>query len=145
MRHRIRIQPYVTPEIHRKLRAYSAANDLTDSAVAEAALGDFLEPDGVDEALIMRRLDGIAQVLAQLQHDLAVVSQAVGIIARESFFAPRPTVTKETRHQADRIYRAFLERISRQLSAGVTLAGEVRRASASPSQPSSGSDTAEGQ
>src|SRR5258708_35118722 len=145
MRHRIRIQPYVTPEIHRKLRAYSAANDVTGSAVAEAALGDFLEPDGVDEALIMRRLDGIAQVLAQLQHDLAVVSQAVGISARESFFAPRPTVTKETRDQADSIYRAFLERISRQLSAGVTLASEVRRASASPSQPRSGSATAEGQ
>jgi hypothetical protein len=61
MRRRIRIQPYVSPEIHRKLRAYSAANDLTDSAVAQAALGDFLEPDGVDEGLIMRRLDGIAQ------------------------------------------------------------------------------------
>ena len=87
MRHRIRIQPYVTPEIHRKLRAYSAANDLTDSAVAEAALGDFLEPDGVDEALIMRRLDGVAQVLAQLQHDLAVVSQAVADLARTPFTA----------------------------------------------------------
>ena len=140
MRHRVRIQPYVSPEIHRKLRAHSAANDLTDSAVAEAALADFLEPDGVDEALIMRRLDDVAQVLAQLQHDVAVVSQAVGIFAHQSFLAPRPTITQEATRQADGIYRACLERISAHLSVGVTLAAEVRIASANPSQARSGSD-----
>ncbi len=145
MRHRIRIQPYVLPATHRKLRAYSAAKDLTDSAVAEAALSEYLERDNFDEPLIVRRLDSVVRALAQLQNDMDIVSKAFGIFARQSFVASPPNPTVDDRRRADGTYRAFLERVSTEIDAGVRFAGEVGRARKGPrtappdrAQPGSG-------
>ena len=55
MRHRVRIQPYIPNDLHLKLRAHSMAHTLTDSAVTEAALREYLERDAVDEDLVVRR------------------------------------------------------------------------------------------
>jgi hypothetical protein len=54
MRYRVRIQPYISPELYRKLRAHSAVRNVTDSAVAEEALSKYLESDAVEEALMLR-------------------------------------------------------------------------------------------
>jgi hypothetical protein len=45
MRHRVRIQPYVSPDIHQRLRTYGAAQGLTESAIAEGAFGEYLARD----------------------------------------------------------------------------------------------------
>ena len=51
MRHRIRIQPYISTDLHRKLRAHALAQAVTDSAVTEAALRDYLEHGNVSNAV----------------------------------------------------------------------------------------------
>jgi hypothetical protein len=144
MRHRVRIQPYVSPATHRKLRAYSAAKGLTDSAVAEAALSEYFEHDAFDEPLIVQRLDGVARALAQVQHDLDVISQAFGLFARHAFLETPPTATSEDRRRADGIYRAFLNRISMDMQAGIRFAREVGRARSAPSVPTPGSNATGG-
>ena len=145
MRHRVRIQPYVLPATHRKLRAYSAAKDLTDSAVAEAALSEYLERDNFDEPLIVRRLDSVVRALAQLQNDVDILSKAFGIFAGHSFIVSPAHPTADDQLRAHGTYRAFLERISADINAGVRFAGEVGRARKEPrtappdrAQPGSG-------
>ena len=63
MRNRVRIQPYISPDLRKRLAASSAAQDVTESAIAEAALAKYLEPDQTNEALIVRRLDSVAQAV----------------------------------------------------------------------------------
>ena len=144
MRHRVRIQPYVSPATHRKLRAYSAAQDLTDSAVAEAALSEFLERDNFDEPLIVRRLDSVVRALAELQNDVDIISKAFGIFARHAFLSAPANTTAEDRRRADGMYGAFLARISAEISAGIRFSGEVGRVRAGTPTTPPGSSPAAG-
>jgi len=139
MRHRVRIQPYIPADLHRKLRAHSMAHALTDSAVAEAALREYLEREGVDEDLVVRRMDGVTHAVAQLQHDMDVLSQAVCLLAWHSYQTPLPAQTPEGKRTAEVYYANFLSRIASRLAAGVRLAGDVRRASNDASQVATGS------
>jgi hypothetical protein len=141
MRHRIRIQPYISPDLHRKLRAHAMAQAVTDSAVTEAALRDYLERDGVDEDLVVRRMDGVTQAVAQLQHDMDVLSQAVCLMAWRSYQTPLAAQTPEAARQAAEDYATFLGRIASRLAAGARLAGDVQRASKDTSRAPTGSGT----
>ena len=69
MRHRIRIQPYLSPEVHQKLRAYTSTRRLTESGVAEEALAQYLARDQVEEALVVRRLDALTQSVKGVQRE----------------------------------------------------------------------------
>jgi hypothetical protein len=140
MRHRVRIQPYVLPATHRKLRAYAAAQNLTDSAVTEAALSEYLERDNFDEPLIVRRLDSVVGALAQLQSDVDIMSKGFGIFARYSFLRAQANTTAEERRRADDTYGAFLARISDEIAAGVRFVTEVDRSRNRPPRTRSASD-----
>lgn len=141
MRHRVRIQPYIPNDLHLKLRAHSMAHTLTDSAVTEAALREYLERDAVDEDLVVRRMDGVTQAVAQLQHDMDVLSQAVCLMAWRSYQTPVPAQTPEGARQAEANYRTFLSTIASRLAAGARLAGDVRRATKDTSRVATGSGT----
>jgi len=127
MRNRLRIQPYVSPEIRRKLAAYSAAQGVTESAVVDAALQEYLESDGVEEALVVRRLDGVGQAVAQVQNELDVLAWAFARFVRFSFLAARPPAPEAVK-QMEALYSAFLTQVSGDTASGVTFAGAVRRA-----------------
>ena len=100
MRHRIRIQPYISPEVHQKVRAYAAARTLTESAVTEAALSEYCERDQIESSLVERRLDAVVHAIAQVQHDVNVVAQALAVFARYSFSdAPIPTPDPLCQHE----------------------------------------------
>jgi hypothetical protein len=88
MRHPIRIQPYLSPDLHKKLSAYTAARSLTVSAVISAALGEYLERDEVEDAVIVRRLDGVTQVVGQLKRELETLAVGFGTFAWQSFLRP---------------------------------------------------------
>lgn len=127
MRNRLRIQPYVSPEVRRKLGAYSAAQGVTESAVVDAALREYLEGNGVEEALVVRRLDGVAQAVAKVQNELDVLAWGFARFVRFSFLAARPP-TSEAVKQMEALYGTFLNTISGDAASGVTFAGAVRRA-----------------
>lgn len=96
MRYRIRIQPYISPELYRKLRTHSAMRNVTDSAVAEEALSKYLQSDAVEEALVLRRLSRVDEAVARLQHDVDVLSQTVATLARYALASPPSVVSRTT-------------------------------------------------
>ena len=87
MRNRARMQPWVPLDVRRRTRAYCVTHDLTESALTTAALVQYMDGSGVDEELVVRRLDGLTQAVAQLQHDLDVLGVAFGGYAWRSFVA----------------------------------------------------------
>jgi hypothetical protein len=139
MRHRIRIQPYISPDLHRKLRAHALAQAVTDSAVTEAALRDYLERGIVEEDLVVRRLDGVTHAVAQLQHDVDVLSQAVCLSVWRSYQTSLPAQTPEGARRAEASYETFLSTISSRLAAGTRLSGDVRRAGKDAARAATGS------
>jgi hypothetical protein len=108
MRRRVRRPSYVDPVLDQRARAYAIAHGLTDSAVTEAALKKYLDEGSVDEALVVRRLDCVKEVVTKILHDLNVLGVAFGGYARFSFISA-PAVTPEAIRRADSANRAFLE------------------------------------
>jgi hypothetical protein len=132
MRNRVRIQPYISPDLRKRLQAYSAAQDVTESAIAEAALVKYLEPDRSDEALIVRRLDSVAQVLGRVEERLEIVAETVGQFIRFAFkLAPEKFPAGATAH-ADGLVRNLLVSVSRTVGTGTTFLAAVRRARLAP-------------
>lgn len=132
MRHRVRIQPYVSPDLRRRLAAYSAAQDVTESAVAEAALTKYLEPDRENEALMGRRLDSVVQTLGRVEERLEVVAEAVGRFVRFSFQLAPERISAEAMDRGAGLYRAFLAKVATALAARTTFVAAVRRARLTP-------------
>jgi hypothetical protein len=131
MRNRVRIQPYISPDLRKRLQAYSAAQDVTESAIAEAALVKYLEPDRSDEALIVRRLDSVAQVLGRVEERLEIVAETVGQFILFAFkLAPEKVPSASTR--TDGLVRNLLVSVSRAVGTGTTFLAAVRRARLAP-------------
>jgi hypothetical protein len=128
MRNRVRIQPYIAPDIRRTLATYSAAQGVTESAVAEAALREYFERDGIEEALVIRRLDGVAHAVAKLQDDLDVLAQAFSRFAKYSFMVASSAPSLDASSRGDALFGQFLSSVCSDLGSGVRFSGAVRRA-----------------
>jgi hypothetical protein len=128
MRYRVRIQPYVSPDVHRKLRAYSAVHDLTDSAVAEAALTEYLGQEGVEEALVLRRLGGVDEAVARVQRDVEVLSQTVAALARYALASAPTEFPPGAGRRATQLFMQVLAQAAKEMDSGVRLAGLLDRA-----------------
>lgn len=132
MRHAVRIQPYISADLFKKLRAYAAARSLTVSAVVGAALGEYLERDEVEDALLVRRLDRVMHAISGLQRDVDALAAGFGRFVRYSFFSAPATATTEMVRRADALYREFLARVCDQLRDGSRFTGQVWRAQPVP-------------
>jgi hypothetical protein len=128
MRYRVRIQPYVSPEVHRKLRAYSAMHDLTDSAVAEAALTEYLGRQEIEEALVLRRMGSVDEAVARLQRDVDVLSQTVAALARYALASAPAEFPPGAGRRARQLFTQVLAQAAKEMDSGVRLAGLLDRA-----------------
>ena len=127
MKDHIRTQPYVPRKLDSTLRAHCAAANLTVSAVVTEALVQYMKRDDVERDLILRRIDGISQPLGKLQHDLDVLARTFATFANVAFsFVPTPGPGAKER--GDALYNVVLARVSRELTAGMTLWGDLVRA-----------------
>lgn len=140
MRTRTRMQPWVPLEVRKQTRAYCVTHDVTESALTTAALVQYMKGSRVDEDLVVRRLDGLTQAVAQIQHDLDVLGVAFSGYAWRSFVSAE-TPTREGQQQARSIYWDFLRQAYEQISRGVRLPRQVLQAgSSAPPQPDGGKD-----
>jgi hypothetical protein len=135
VRQTVRIQPYVSRETQRKLRVYSKTRRLTESAVTDAALVEYLERDQVEQALVVRRLDGLAETVGELQHDLDVVGQVLAVYVRYAFLSAPATTTREERRRADVVFADFLATVATELKAGRGLTSQVSGVGPAVSSP----------
>jgi hypothetical protein len=139
MGNRVRFQPYISVELRRRVEAYAAAQGVTESAIAEAALGEYLERDRTEPGLVVRRLDRVGEVLARVEEKLEIVGETVGRQVRQAFSVTPPTISAKARAEAADLYRQFIGTISQAVGTGATFLGAVRRARLSPAVPPSGS------
>ncbi len=130
MRSRVRRQSYVDRDLDQRARAHATAHRVTDSSVTEAALIKYLEA-GVDEDLVVRRLDAVVQAVQHLEHDVEVLTGAFAVFARFSFFSV-PRLTPDDHQRLDATYKQFLRTVSMRLRTGVRFAREVRDVDAPP-------------
>ena len=136
MRHRIRIQPYLSPEVHKKLRDHASSHHVTESGVAEEALVQYLARGQVEEALVVRRLDALTQSVKGVQREQEVLAQAVVHVAKFLFRLAAGSAP-DAKAYAERRYEKLVAKVAEELKAGVSLTGDVRRASlfAAPPTP----------
>jgi hypothetical protein len=124
MRERIRIQPYVSRDLRRKLRAWSSAQNVTESAVTEAALTEYLDDGRVDEDVISRRLDLVSQAVARRQNDVDLLSDAFGRYVRHVFLE----AVYKTGADAEAKYESFLRGVLDESGVGGRFIRDVRLA-----------------
>ena len=74
MRHRIREQSYVDPELLKQVRAYEAAKGWTHSAFTKEAYERFLAAERGDADLVGSRLDTLTQRLERHQNTLELLA-----------------------------------------------------------------------
>ena len=70
MRHKVREQSYVHPELRKKVQAYASARGWTRSAFTKEAYERFLAGERGDVDLVGSRLDTLTQRLERLQNTL---------------------------------------------------------------------------
>lgn len=125
MRRAIRIQPYLAPDLFQKLRAYAAAQSLTVSAVVSAALGEYFERNAVEDALILRRLDNVAQAVEHVRRDLDALGIGFGRFVRYSLLTVPAMPDEKALKQGEVLFRTFLARVGEQFRAGVNFTRQV--------------------
>ncbi|HVV53598.1 MAG TPA: hypothetical protein VHO06_28340 [Polyangia bacterium] len=95
------------------------------SAVVADALGEYLERDEVEDALLVRRLDVLNEVVEQLRRDLDTLAVGFGRFVRYSFFSAPLEVDDKVVNRAEALYRDFLSKVGEQLRAGVRFSRQV--------------------
>jgi hypothetical protein len=117
---RVRLHPYVDAPVAKRLACYRTATGVTESAVVQAALCQYLDGQ-TDAMLVLRRLDRLGRAGARTQRDLEILSEAFAIWVK-LWFAHTPNVAEDAkplaRASAEARYRQFVEYVAEQLSGG---------------------------
>ena len=79
-----KISGRLSEEIVERLETAAHRPGASKTTILEAALDRFLDPgaETIDDATLLRRLDGMSRQLEQLEHDLKIVNEAVALHAR---------------------------------------------------------------
>jgi hypothetical protein len=122
-----RIQPYIAREVRQRLARHCAGLGLTESAVVNEALTQYL--DGTSDAMLwMRRQDLLDRRVQRLARDVEILSQTVGLFLR-IWLAHTPPLPKEARHAANQSgeqrYRLLLERVGEQFNEGKRFVDDI--------------------
>jgi hypothetical protein len=128
---RVRLQPYVPPELAERLSAFCAATSATESGAVQAALGQYLDQTG-DMTLLLRRLDRLGRAGERTQRDLELLSQAFAFWLR-LWFASVPNLAQDAkasaRITAENRYKHFVEHLAEQFAGGKRFLDDLPRES----------------
>ncbi len=124
---RRQIHPYLPIELHKRLQAYCAARDVTETSVIQAALQDYLD-DSSDKTLLMRRLDRISRALDRVGRDQDITAETIAVFVQVWLgFAPK---LEGSEREAAKLsgrsrYQQFIEEVARRYSAGTRLVDDI--------------------
>lgn len=117
---RVRLQPYLLPELAKRLRLRCAANGMTESAGIAAAIEHWVD-DTSDRTLLFRRLDGLGRAFERLQRDECFHSEAFAVFVR-TWFAHTPSLPEDRRSaaraSAEGRYRQFVQHVVQEFAGG---------------------------
>jgi hypothetical protein len=82
MKRKVTVQ--LSEHVVERLETAAERPDASKAAIVESALERFLDPEAetIDDATLLRRLDGMSQQLARLAHELRLVNEVVALHAR---------------------------------------------------------------
>jgi hypothetical protein len=125
---RRRLYPYVSGSLGQRLAETCAARGVTESAVVEEALEQYLGGAN-DLKLVMQRLDRLSGEMRHQKRDLELLSEAFAASLKFSFAHTRP-VPEESRMAAlalaDALYKQFVVHIVQQYSSGARFLDALR-------------------
>lgn len=141
MRHRIREQSYVDPELLKQVRAYEAAMGCTHSAFTTEAYERFLATERGDADVVGSRLDTLTRRLERHQNTLELLAMTFARYAEVwCRFLPMQPQTPESAQRGEKLYTELLRGVGRKFTAGRRFTGEVFAATGDqvPPRPGSG-------
>jgi hypothetical protein len=116
----------LSPATAGQLADYAIRKRASQAEIVEAALVSFLSPDGSErmEAAFSRRIDQVLRQLEQLDRNVEVGNEALGLFVRFWLTANPPLPdSSTTAAQAKGLerYNAFVQALARRLDAGERL------------------------
>jgi len=128
---RRQIKVRVDPELGAHVKRYCAAHNLTETALIQAAVKEYLSNTSPYESL-MRRLDRVSQQLEQSKHSALTLAEAFAAFVR-LWLAHTPEVpSRDAAHvwrEALPRYRRFVDHVAKRLQADDAFFLELSRVS----------------
>ena len=126
---RVRLQPYVSAELGQRLMSLCAARGVTETAVVQEALRQYL--DGVsDTTLMLRRLDRVGRDVHKNHRDLELLTEAFSLWMK-LWFAHTPSIPEEgkraARTSAEARYKQFVDHLAEQFTGGKRFLDDLPR------------------
>ena len=130
MRTKRRIQPYVRPDTFERLRLFAAATGLGESIVVDQALRDYLNRDGIERDLVIRRLDRNTLAINELRHDIHALAEAWAVLTRAwlSTATPptNPDAAKAGRRRGEEALKLLVASAAERYGSGPTFIPQLR-------------------
>ena len=148
MRHKIREQSYVDPELLAQVRAYEAAKGWRHSAFTKEAYKRFLAGERGNPDLVVRRLDVLTQGLERFHTTLELLGMTLALHAKLWCRSlPASPSTPDSSQRGDTLYGDLMRGVASKFRAGRRLNGEVFPANGDdlPPRPGSGVVAGSGQ
>jgi hypothetical protein len=120
------IHPYLSKELHQKVRLYCTIAGISTSKFAEAAFAEFLS-DAADSASILKKLDRYYHKMEVIDSNVQILSEAFGLFL-QYWFAHTPSIQEEDKkmasHNGKQRYEAFVEYLHKNMISGRRFADE---------------------
>ena len=125
-----KISVRLSEEIVERLELAAQRPGASKTTILEAALDRFLDPgaETIDDATLLRRLDGISRQLEQLEHALKIVNETVALHARYHL-AVTPPLPQSQQRAACALglerFEEFAAQVGRRVRLGMPLMRET--------------------
>jgi hypothetical protein len=113
---------YLSLPVSKSLAQASASPGVSQSAVVEAALRQFFDPEQRPQAVLVRRLDHQGRAIERHLHHTELVLEALALFVQSYFNAVPPMAPGAL--EAKR-FDAFISELGRRMASGKTLAADL--------------------
>ena len=115
-----RVWTYLSATLRERLSSYCGASHITERAVFEAALEQYISGTS-DMTLVLRRLDRLGRAADRVQRDVELLSATFAVFVR-LWFAHTPSLRDEVkpaaREDAESRYRQFMDYVAQEFTGG---------------------------
>ncbi len=115
-----RVWTHLSATLRDRLSSYCAASHITERAVFEAALEQYISGTS-DMTLVLRRLDRLGRAADRVHRDVELLSAAFAVFVR-LWFAHTPSLCDEVkpaaRSDAESRYRQFMDYVAQEFTGG---------------------------
>lgn len=125
-----RISAYVSDHIAQLLKAMSQRPGSNQSAIIEAALRLYLDPQGDNklDAAMVRRLDHMSTQISKLDRDMTIVVETLALFVR-TYLTITPPLTADNQDSSNALghkrFEFFIAQVGKRLGSSQNLVGEV--------------------